>query len=81
MGKLNSTRVDEGKKCRVLAMKMEARTVVGREGKSLLCDPGSELQLLGGSEKRRAKITQEISKNQHKTKGNSTSALLSSCMI
>ena len=34
---------------------MKARTVLGREVKSLLCDPGSELRL-GGREKRRAKL-------------------------
>ena len=35
--------------------KSKARTVVGRGGKSLLCDPASELRL-GGGENRRAKI-------------------------
>ena len=41
-----STRVDEGTKCRIiLAMKIEARTVVGRGEKSLLSNPGSELRL------------------------------------
>ena len=46
VGKQNSTRVDEGRKCRnLLAIKTKARTVVGRGEKSLLCDPGSELRL------------------------------------
>ena len=50
MGRYNSARVDEGRKCRILlAIKMKARTVVGRGGESPLCDPGSEL-LLGGRE-------------------------------
>ena len=51
MGRHNSTRVDEGRKCCFfLAIKMKARTVVGRGEKGPLCDPGSEL-LLGGSTK------------------------------
>ena len=45
----NSTRVDEGRKCWILlALKMKARTVVGRGEEGPLCDPGSEL-LVGGS--------------------------------
>ena len=52
----NSTRVDEGRKCRILlATKMQGSTVVGRGEKGLLCDPRSELRL-GGREKRSAKI-------------------------
>ena len=36
----NSTRVDEGRKCRILlATKMQGSTVVGRGEKGLLCDP------------------------------------------
>ena len=46
---VGSTRVDEGRKCWIiLAVKMKARTEVGREEEGPLCDPGSEL-LLGGS--------------------------------
>ena len=44
-----SMRVDEGRKGWILlAIKMKARTVVGRGEEGPLCDPGSEL-LLGGS--------------------------------
>ena len=47
-----STRVDEERKCWVLlAIKMKARTVVGRGEEGPLCDPGSEL-LLGRRAKR-----------------------------
>ena len=51
VGRHDSTRVDEGRKCcSILAMKkMKARTVVGRGWKGPLCDPGPEL-LLGGRE-------------------------------
>ena len=49
VGTHNSTRVDEGRKCRILLpIKTKARTVVGREEEGSLCDPESEL-LLGGS--------------------------------
>ena len=49
VGRYNSTRVDEGKKCSLLfAIKMKARAEVGREEEGPLCDPGSEV-LLGGS--------------------------------
>ena len=49
VGKYNSTRVDEGRKCWIiLAVKMKARAEVEREEEGPLCDPGSEL-LLGGS--------------------------------
>ena len=42
VGRYNSTRVDEGRKCWILpAVKMKARAEVGREEKGLLCDPGS----------------------------------------
>ena len=48
VGRYNSTRADEGRKCRIiLAIKIKVRTVVGRGEKSPLPDPGSEL-LLGG---------------------------------
>ena len=55
MGKHNWTRVDEGRKsCNLLAIKMQGTNRSGEAGgKSLLCDPGSELRL-GGREKRRA---------------------------
>ena len=46
----NSTRVDEGGKKMLLicfAIKMKARTVVGRGEEGALCDPGSELPLGG----------------------------------
>ena len=50
----NSTRDDEGRKCRtLLALNVKARTVVGRGGKSLLSDPGSESRL--GREKEKEK--------------------------
>ena len=50
VGKHNSTRVDEGRECSSpFAIKMKARTVVGREGESLLSDPESEFRL--GKEK------------------------------
>ena len=42
----------------------EARTVVGRREKSLLCDPGSELLLIGGREKRRAKLIRGMEKTK-----------------
>ena len=46
MGRYNSTRVDEGKKCRLLlAIKMKARAGVGKGEEDPLCDPGSELPL------------------------------------
>ena len=49
VGRYNSTRVDEGRKCwLLLAIKMKARAEVGREEEGLVCDPGSEL-MLGGS--------------------------------
>ena len=49
VGRYNSTRVDEGRKCWILlAVKMKARAEVGREEEGPPCDPGSEL-LLGGS--------------------------------
>ena len=42
VGMHNSTRVDEGRKCLILlAIKMNARTVVGRGDEGPLCDPGS----------------------------------------
>ena len=49
VGRRNSTRVVEGRKCSILlVIKMrKARTVVGRGGKRLLCDPGPELRLGG----------------------------------
>ena len=44
MGRYNSTRIDEGKKCRILlAIKIRAGTVVGRGEGSPLYDSGSEL--------------------------------------
>ena len=46
---MSSTRVDEGRKCRViLAIKKNARAVMAGWEKGPLCDPGSYL-LLGGS--------------------------------
>ena len=45
---------------------MKARTVAGREEKSLLCDPGSELRV-GRRERRRcAKIMNGMSKKERK---------------
>ena len=41
----------------------KARTVVGRGGKRLLCDPGSELRL-GGRDNRRAKIINGMRKKE-----------------
>ena len=47
---VNSTRVDEERNCRILlAIKVKARTVVGRGEEGPLCDAGSEL-ILGGRE-------------------------------
>ena len=49
VGGNNSTRVDEGLKCRIiLAINVKTRTVVGRRGEGPLCDPESDL-LLGES--------------------------------
>ena len=49
VGRYNSTRVDERRKCRILlAVKMNARAEVGREEEGPLCHPVSEL-LLGES--------------------------------
>ena len=45
--------------------RQKARTVVERGNKSLLCGPGSELRR-GWREKRRAKITNGIEKNEMK---------------
>ena len=41
VGKHNSTRVDEGRKCRILLAikKFKSRTVMGREEQKLLSDP------------------------------------------
>ena len=48
VGRCNSTLIDEERKCWILlAIKMKARTVVGREKKGPLRDPGSELLLEG----------------------------------
>ena len=70
-GRHNSTRGDEGRKSSSLvAIKMQVtnRSGVGGE-KRLLCDPGSELQLVGGREKRRAKIVNRMGKKrQNKTR-------------
>ena len=44
-----------GSKCAEVFTRQNARHVLGRVEESLVCDPGSELQL-GGREKRRAKI-------------------------
>ena len=44
VGRYKSTRIDEGKKCRILfAIKISAGTVVGRGEGSPLYDPGSKL--------------------------------------
>ena len=52
VGRYNSTRVDEGRKCYSLlaiqTKKMKARAELGREEETPLCDPGFEF-LLGGS--------------------------------
>ena len=41
VGRYNSTRVDEGRKCWILlAVKMKARAEVRREEEGPLCDPG-----------------------------------------
>ena len=52
VGRRNSMRVDEGRKgWSLLAIKMKARTIVGRGEKSLLGGPGSELHLEREKEK------------------------------
>ena len=52
----NSTRADEGRKCRTRpAKKNKARTVVGREEECQLRDPGPEIRR-GGSGRSRANI-------------------------
>ena len=70
VGGRNSTRVhEESKGSSLVAIKMQGtnRSGVGGE-KRLLCDPGSELQLVGGREKRRAKIVNRMGKKrQNKT--------------
>ena len=49
VGRCNSTRVAEGRKCSLLlAIKVKARAEVARGEEGPLCYPGSEL-LLGGS--------------------------------
>ena len=64
VGRRSSKRVDDGRKGQsLLAIKMKARTVVGRREKSLLGDPGSESCLGREKEKKkRAKIVDGISK-------------------
>ena len=69
----NSTRVDKGKKRAertLLEIKIKAtkaRTLAGRGGKSLLCDPGFGLRpLVGGREKRRAKRVHGMGKKRKK---------------
>ena len=55
VGKHNSTRVDETRKCWIiLAIKTKARTVMGRGEKSLLSDPGPEVRV--GREKEKANV-------------------------
>ena len=64
VGRYNSTQVNERRKCWIiLAMKMKARTVVGRGEKGPLCDPGSDL-LLGG----RARVSARIINGMQKKK-------------
>ena len=59
VGKHNSTRVDEARKCRILLLiKKKTRAKVGMgEEKSLLSDPGSELRL--GREKEEEKARRQ----------------------
>ena len=71
MGKHNWTRVDEGRKsCNLLAIKMQGTNRSGEAGgKSLLCDPGSELRLGGRENRRRAKIIHDgMEKEKEKEK-------------
>ena len=61
-------RVNEGRKgCSLPAIKMKARTVVGRGEKSLLGDPGPELRLGGEKEKEKsAKLIDGMNKRKGK---------------
>ena len=67
VGRYNSTRVDEGRKCRILlATKMKARTVVGRGEEGPLCDPGSELLLEGRARVHSARKINGMKKTKEK---------------
>ena len=57
MGRYNSTRINEGRKCRILLeIEIRACTVVGMGEGSPLYDPGSELYYWGGESNARITI-------------------------
>ena len=57
----------------------KARTAVGRGKASLLCDPGYELQIVGGREKRKAKTVNGIKNIEYVNKYEEGISLLLEC--